>query len=114
MGSLGAHLRPGRRRPRDVRTPAQAEPRVARRDRARRDSVIIPDVSSRSLAELVSLAGRCAVVTGGGRGLGRAIALRLAEAGASVLIGDLDEELAVAAAAELRDRHSVTPGGAGV
>jgi NAD(P)-dependent dehydrogenase (short-subunit alcohol dehydrogenase family) len=70
--------------------------------------VTIPDVSSRSLTELVSLAGRRAVVTGGGRGLGKAIALRLAEAGASVLIGDLDEDLAVAAAAELSDRHSVT------
>ncbi|MGP3916555.1 SDR family NAD(P)-dependent oxidoreductase [Nonomuraea sp. 10N515B] len=59
------------------------------------------DVSSKSLSELISLKGRRAVVTGGGRGLGRAIAARLAEAGAAVLIGDLDEELAVTAAKEL-------------
>lgn len=61
----------------------------------------IADVSTRSVAELVSLAGRAAVVTGGAQGLGRAIAQRLAEAGASVLIADLNADLAQAAAAEL-------------
>ena len=39
----------------------------------------LPDVSSSTIADLVSLTGRRAVVTGGGRGLGKAIALRLAE-----------------------------------
>ncbi|WP_040689700.1 SDR family NAD(P)-dependent oxidoreductase [Nocardia vinacea] len=65
------------------------------------------DVSSKSLAELISLRGRRAVVTGGGRGLGRAIASRLAEAGADVLIGDIDAALAVAAAKELAEQHGV-------
>ncbi|MEV6155016.1 SDR family oxidoreductase [Nonomuraea sp. NPDC052129] len=65
------------------------------------------DVSSRSLAELVSLTGRRAVVTGGGRGLGKAIASRLAEAGADLLIGDIDEELALTAAGQLARRHGV-------
>ncbi|MGW3346178.1 SDR family NAD(P)-dependent oxidoreductase [Nonomuraea rubra] len=70
------------------------------------------DVSGKSLAELVSLKGRRAVVTGGGRGLGKAIAARLAEAGADLLIGDLDEGLAVAAAKELAGRHGVRAIGA--
>ncbi|MEU6414080.1 glucose 1-dehydrogenase [Microbispora sp. NPDC046933] len=65
------------------------------------------DVSGKSLTDLVSLRGRCAVVTGGGRGLGKAIALRLAEAGADLLIGDIDEEPAVTAAEQLAERHGV-------
>jgi NAD(P)-dependent dehydrogenase (short-subunit alcohol dehydrogenase family) len=67
----------------------------------------LPDVSSRTLTELLSLTGRRAVVTGGGRGLGKAIALRLAEAGADVLVGDIDEGLATTAAAEIAERHAV-------
>lgn len=63
----------------------------------------IPDVSSKSLADLVSLAGRSAVVTGAAWGLGKATARRLAEAGASVLIGDIDLAKAEATAAEICD-----------
>lgn len=72
----------------------------------------IADVSGRSIAELVSLTGRSAVVTGGGRGLGKAIARRLAEAGANVLIGDIDGELATAAAADLDARYPAAVRGA--
>jgi NAD(P)-dependent dehydrogenase (short-subunit alcohol dehydrogenase family) len=61
----------------------------------------IQDVSGRTLAELVSLAGRNAVVTGAAQGLGKAIARRLAEAGASVMIGDIDEAGAKAAARDI-------------
>ncbi|MEU7828625.1 MULTISPECIES: SDR family oxidoreductase [unclassified Nonomuraea] len=67
----------------------------------------IADVSNKSLTDLVSLRERCAVVTGGGRGLGKAIASRLAEAGADLLIGDIDGELAVATAKQLAGHHGV-------
>jgi NAD(P)-dependent dehydrogenase (short-subunit alcohol dehydrogenase family) len=49
----------------------------------------VPDVTGRSIGELISLAGRGAVVTGGAVGIGYAIAQRLAEAGASVLLTDV-------------------------
>ncbi len=45
-----------------------------------------------SLEKLLSLEGRRALVTGAGAGIGRAIALRLAEAGAQVHLVDIDEE----------------------
>jgi NAD(P)-dependent dehydrogenase (short-subunit alcohol dehydrogenase family) len=66
----------------------------------------VPDVSTRNLAEIVSLEGRRAVVTGGAWGLGKAAARRLAEAGASVLIGDIDEAAAAASARELSSRYA--------
>ncbi|MBK6013959.1 SDR family NAD(P)-dependent oxidoreductase, partial [Streptomyces sp. MBT53] len=66
--------------------------------------ISVPDVSARSLAELVSLNGRRAVVTGAGQGLGRAIAERLAEAGADVLVADIQDGLATTAAEEIGAR----------
>lgn len=72
----------------------------------------IPDVSNKTLSDLVSLRGRRAVVTGGGRGLGKAIASRVAEAGADLLIGDIDENLASAAAGEIGERFGVHAVGA--
>lgn len=65
----------------------------------------VPEVSDRPLAQLVSLQDRTAVVTGAARGLGKAIAARLAEAGARVVVGDLDADRARAAAAELGARY---------
>jgi len=65
-------------------------------------SVVIADVSNRSIAELISLDGRVAVVTGGAQGTGAAIVRRLAEAGATVVISDPDGAVAEAAAAGLR------------
>jgi len=47
------------------------------------------------------LEGRTAVVTGGGQGLGRAIAERFREEGARVVLGDIDLDVARITAAEL-------------
>lgn len=61
----------------------------------------IADVSDKRIAELVSLEGKVAAVTGGARGIGFAIAKRFAEAGADVVIGDLDKTDAEQAAGRL-------------
>lgn len=50
----------------------------------------------------VSLVGKAVVVTGGGRGLGKAFARAATEAGASVVVNDVDAEVAEATAEELR------------
>jgi NAD(P)-dependent dehydrogenase (short-subunit alcohol dehydrogenase family) len=61
----------------------------------------IRDVSDRTIAELISLKGRSALVTGAAKGIGRAISARLAEAGATVVLGDIDHATAKEAAAAL-------------
>ena len=48
-------------------------------------------------------AGRVAVVTGAAQGLGRVIARRLAEEGASLVVCDIQEDRLERAAAELRE-----------
>lgn len=48
------------------------------------------------------LSDRVAIVTGSGRGIGRATALRFAEEGAKVVINDLDPEVAQDAAEEIK------------
>ncbi len=60
-----------------------------------------PDVSDRSIEQLISLKHRSAVITGGARGLGLAIARRFAEAGAVLTIGDIDEASAKASADQI-------------
>jgi NAD(P)-dependent dehydrogenase (short-subunit alcohol dehydrogenase family) len=47
------------------------------------------------------LQGRVALVTGGGRGIGKGIAIRVAEVGADVIIGDIDRDSAEQTAKEL-------------
>ena len=54
--------------------------------------------------------GRCAIVTGGGSGIGRGIAIALADAGCSVAVADLRVEDATAVAKEIQERGGAACG----
>jgi NAD(P)-dependent dehydrogenase (short-subunit alcohol dehydrogenase family) len=62
-----------------------------------------PNLDYLSIGELISLEGRVAVVTGGVKGIGLGVARRLAEAGADVLLADVDDERGPQAALELAE-----------
>lgn len=55
------------------------------------------------MATSINLAGRTAIVTGGGRGIGKAITKSLAEAGANVAIASRKMDVLQATAAEYKD-----------
>jgi len=57
------------------------------------------------LTELIDLGGRTAIVTGGAMGIGLGICRRLHEAGANVVVADLDEAAAEQAAEDLRSQR---------
>ena len=59
---------------------------------------------------MIDLSGKCAIVTGGGRGIGRAICLRLAQHGADVAVVDLLEAEAEETSRQVRSlgRKSVS------
>src|SRR3546814_18029960 len=84
---------------------------------ARRRSTAKP--SSRSTdreKNMTRLAGKVALISGSGRGIGRALALKLARDGARIVVNDLDEEPAAAVVRthkEFGDRKSGVEGKSG-
>jgi len=56
-----------------------------------------------TIAELFSLQGEVAIVTGGAQGLGKEMAMGLAEAGADVVIADLDIDTAQKTASKIQE-----------
>lgn len=60
---------------------------------------------TQSISQLFDLSGKAAVVTGGAMGIGRAIVFRLTEAGAAVMIADLDQQAASKTVEQIRSGH---------
>ena len=59
-------------------------------------------MADKSLAELVSLRGRRVLITGSAAGIGKAMAMRFAEAGADLVLVDIDEKKLKEAAVDTR------------
>ncbi len=61
------------------------------------------DFQYKAFNELFDLSGKTAIVTGGANGIGKATALRLAQAGANIVIADLKLEDAKAAVKDIEE-----------
>ncbi len=57
-------------------------------------------MTTKSLGELINLSGKTAIVTGGAMGIGYGIAARLAEAGANVVVADMNDAVGEKTVAE--------------
>ena len=60
--------------------------------------------AERPLAELITLKGKSALITGSASGIGKAIATRFANAGADILLVDIDEKKLKATKGELQKK----------
>jgi len=58
----------------------------------------------KTIAQLFDLTGKGAIVTGGAMGIGQAIAFRLAEASAGVIVADIDLEAAKSTVGEIKSK----------
>jgi 2-deoxy-D-gluconate 3-dehydrogenase len=68
------------------------------------DKEEVSNVAKKTIAQLFDLSGQGAIVTGGGMGIGRAIAMRLAEAGAAVMVTDIDLDAAAKVAQRIKEK----------
>jgi 2-deoxy-D-gluconate 3-dehydrogenase len=57
-----------------------------------------------TISQLFDLTGKAAIVTGGAKGIGQAIAFRLSEAGAGVMIADIDLEAAAETVERIKEK----------
>lgn len=94
-------MAPGARRRRAARARGVAPPLTPTATDPDRQGPARDRRPHRTLAELHDLTGKVAVVTGGSRGIGRAIAQRLAAAGADVVVASRKLDACETAAAEI-------------
>ena len=71
------------------------------------DSTIPQTVAARGVQMPFTLEGKTAIVTGAGRGVGKAIAKRLVAAGACVMVNDLDEQMLLESKGDYSDPDRV-------
>lgn len=65
---------------------------------------MLPNAIADRAVRLLSLEGKVAIVTGAASGIGRGIALRLAEMGAAVAVLDIDEARGMSTVVEIKNR----------